>query len=360
MNKILKIIFIFVSLFVVFSVKPIYAKDEFEKAEVISIDKAGITDTYGTKIRFQDLTLKIISGSDIDKVIHLQNGGSTFITEQQLVKVHDVLVLNKVDDSFVITDKYRLDYLPYLFIGFVALLILVAGRKAIGSIIGLILSLTVIIGFIVPQIITGSNPLFITVIGSVVILFFSTYLAHGISKQTTIALISTFIALIIAISFSFAMVNFAKLAGIGDDEAVSLLNASSTSLINLQGLLLSGIVIGTLGALNDITTTQSATIFELKETNKNLKFNELIKKGSRVGREHIVSLVNTLVLAYAGSSLAIFIYFVFNPSKQPLWVLLNNEVIVDEIVRTIAGTCGLILAIPICTYIASWWVTKES
>lgn len=357
MKKVLCALFVVFSLFFLISIKPVHA-EEFEKAEAISIDKAGVNNIDGTKVKFQDLTLKIISGSDVDREIKLENGGTTFITDAQLVKKGDILILDKTQSGYLIVDKYRLDYIPYLLVGFAVLLLFVAGWKGIGSILGLTLSLVIIIFFIVPLILNGSSPLLVAILGSLAILLFSTYLAHGISKQTTIALASTFIALIIASILSFAGVAFTKLAGIGDDTAVSLLTASSTSNINLQGLLLAGIIIGTLGALNDITTTQSATIFELKETNKNLKFEDLVKKGSKVGKEHIVSLVNTLVLAYAGSSLAIFIYFVINPGKQPIWVVLNNEVIVDEVVRTIAGTCGLILAIPICTYIASWWVTK--
>ena len=343
-------------------------QEEFEKAEVIEINKQGTQDLDGTTVKFQDLTLKIVYGNDSGKTIKLTNGGQTFITNEQLVTVGETVVLDKTQNGFLILDKYRLDAIPFLLLGFVVLLLFVAGRKGLGSILGLIISLAVILGFIVPQIIAGANPLIVAIIGSLVILLVSTYLAHGISKQTTIALISTFIALIIAAILSLVSVNFTKLAGIGDDAATSLLTASSTANINLQGLLLAGIIIGTLGALNDITTTQSATIFELAEAykqslplrGKNLKFEELVKKGTNVGREHIVSLVNTLVLAYAGSSLAIFIYFILNPSKQPLWVVLNNEVIIDEVVRTFAGTIGLILAIPICTYLAAWWVSRKS
>ena len=335
-------------------------QEEFEKAEVISIDKQGQEDVGGTKVKFQDLTLMVISGSDSGRTIKITNGRTTFITDQQLVNKGEVLVLDKTQNNYLILDRYRLDAVPYLLIGFAVLFLVVAGKKGIGSIFGIIISLGVILGFIVPQIIHGANPLLVATLGSIVILLVTTYLAHGISKQTTIALISTFIALIIAAVLSLVSVNFTNLAGIGDDAAVSLLTSQSTANINLQGLLLAGIIIGTLGALNDITTTQSATIFELKEANKRLGFDELISKGTNVGKEHIVSLVNTLVLAYAGSSLAIFIYFILNPGKQPLWVVLNNEVIIDEVVRTFAGTVGLILAIPIVTILASWWVSREN
>src|SRR5258708_9879954 len=159
-------------------------QEEFEKAEVLSIDKQGVLDSDGIKIKFQNLTLKIISGSDTNKIIKLQNGGQTFITDAGLVKSGEILILDKVSNNFLIIDKYRLNYIPYLLIGFVLLLIIVAGWKGLGSILGLIISLAIILDFIIPQIINGANPLLIAITGSSVILLVSTYLAHGISKQT--------------------------------------------------------------------------------------------------------------------------------------------------------------------------------
>ncbi len=335
-------------------------KEEFEKAEVIEITKHGVVESGGYKLKYQDLKLKIIEGSDKGLVINITYGGDTFLTDAQLVSKNDVLILDKTQDRFLILDKYRLDPVPFVLVGFVVLLLFVAGWKGVGSILGLSISLLVILKFIVPQIIAGNDPLVISIVGAIAILFVTTYLAHGISKQTTIALISTFIALIFAALFAIGSVSFTKLAGIGNEDAVSLLMGQNTSTLNLQGLLLAGIIIGTLGALNDITTTQSTTIFELKASAKNLGFYDLFSKGLVIGREHIVSLVNTLVLAYAGSSLAIFIYFILNPSGQPLWVVLNNEVIIDELVKTLAGTMGLILSIPIVTGFASWYVTRKS
>jgi len=335
------------------------AKEEFEKAQVIDITKQGIVESGGYKLKYQDLKLKIIDGSDQGLLIDLTYGGDTYLTDAQLVNKDDVLILDKTQGKFLILDKYRLDPIPFVLIGFAVLLLFVAGWKGLGSIAGLIISLFVILKFIIPQIILGHDPLTVSILGAMVILFVTTYLAHGISKQTTIALISTFIALIFAAFFAIGSVSFTKLAGIGNEDAVSLLMGRSTSTLNLQGLLLAGIIIGTLGALNDITTTQSATIFELKVAAKQLDFYELFSRGLVIGREHIVSLVNTLVLAYAGSSLAIFIYFILNPSQQPLWVLINNEVIIDELIKTLAGTMGLILAIPIVTALASWYVSRK-
>jgi uncharacterized membrane protein len=125
--------------------------------------------------------------------------------------------------------------------------------------------------------------------------------------------------------------------------------------IDMQGLLLGGIIIGALGVLDDTTTTQSATIFALSEANEKMKVKDLIIKGLQVGKEHITALVNTLVLAYAGVSLPIFIFLVLNPLNQPIWVILNSEMLVEEIARTIAGSVGLILAVPITTVLAAFF-----
>ena len=136
-----------------------------------------------------------------------------------------------------------------------------------------------------------------------------------------------------------------------------MLQISGTN-INAQGLLLSGIIIGALGVLDDVTTTQSAAIFEFFKLNKKLSVTDLYMKGYSVGKEHISSLVNTLILAYAGASLALFVIFVLNPNNIPTWVMLNDEMIVEEIVRALAGSIGLVLAVPITTIIAAYVAKK--
>lgn len=203
----------------------------------------------------------------------------------------------------------------------------------------------------------GHDPLTTSIIGSVVILLITTYLAHGISRQTTVALFSTFFALMVTAWLSSVMVGIAHLSGFTEETAS--LQFGLTKAVNVQGLLLGGIIIGTLGALNDVTTTQAASVFELAATDTKLGFAKLYEKGFSIGREHVVSLVNTLVLAYAGSSLALFLFLILNPQKVPLWVMVNSEEISDEIVRTLAGSLGLILVVPIVTLFAAMICDKK-
>jgi uncharacterized membrane protein len=182
------------------------------------------------------------------------------------------------------------------------------------------------------------------------------YLAHGVSQQTTIAIISTFVSLIITIVISILFVDLIKLSGTGSEDIYSLVQGFKGT-INFQGLLLGGIIIGTLGVLDDVTTTQTTTMYTLAEANPAYTVSTLFKHGMKIGREHITSLVNTLVLAYAGASIGVFIYL-FLGMKQgtaPLWVMLNSEFIVEEIVRTLSGSIGLVLAVPITTLLASFF-----
>jgi uncharacterized membrane protein len=210
--------------------------------------------------------------------------------------------------------------------------------------------------FIVPQILAGADPLLISILGAIVIMITTIYLSHGLSLQTTVAVAATGIALVITGFLAVYFVNLLSLSGTGNEENALL--AFGNTYINIQGLLLGGIIIGTLGILDDTTTTQSAAVFEFHKINPSLTFEHLLQKGLNIGKEHIASLVNTLVLAYAGVSLSLFIFFVLNPAHQPYWVIFNSESIIEEIVRTLAGSIGLILAVPITTLLAVFVVTK--
>ena len=224
----------------------------------------------------------------------------------------------------------------------------------------MILSLGVIIKFIVPQILAGRDPLLVSVIGSVFILVTTIYLAHGFSKQTTAAVISTALTLVLTGILSVAFVNMTHLTGVASEEALSL-QFGPTASINFKGLLLGGMIIGFLGVLDDVTTGMAATVFELKKVNSKLKPRELISSSLNVGREHVSSLVNTLVLAYAGASLPLFLFIVLNPQKYPPWYIINSEFVAEEIVRTLVGSIGLLCAVPITALIATWMVqTRKS
>lgn len=333
------------------------SKQEFYTAKVLRVINQGVHTIQNFKNPYQTLSIQFLDGPDEGKIITITQGVDTTIRTQDLVKQDDTVIITKTSagvdgkSHFVIYDKYRIIQIAILVICFMIIVFIIAGKKGLGSILGLVISLSVIILFIIPHILSGQNPLLVSVVGSIFILLITTYLAHGVSKQTTVALLSTFASLMITVVLATYFVNFAGLNGLNDETSTLIFGPTST--IDLQGLLLAGVIIGTLGALNDITTSQAAAIFELAKTDNKLRFKKLFSKGFNIGNEHIVSMVNTLVLAYAGSSLILFIFIVLNPAHVPYWVIINNELLSDEIVRTLAGSIGLLLVVPIVTAFAA-------
>ena len=160
------------------------------------------------------------------------------------------------------------------------------------------------------------------------------------------------LALIAALAAVF--VAACTLTGLADEDAVFLSAASRD--LNLQGLLLGGIVIGSLGVLDDMTVTQTAAVWELRRANPRFDLRALYRAAERVGRDHIGSTINTLVLAYAGAALPLLIFF--TQSNLELRTILTSEVIAVEVVRTLVGSIGLIASVPITTALAALVVTQ--
>jgi uncharacterized membrane protein len=350
----------------VMNVKPVFAqttsdassvpKAEFFKGKVVQIvDESKTTNEDGTfytqvlKVERQDTHEKIDIqyGSDrqpLNENQRLQTGTQVILSKQQ--------VLLDQPPEYVIVDTYRLDGMLWLVIGFFVLVLLIAQKQGFFSIIGMFLSVGVLLGFVVPQIIHGANPVFITLIGSGTVAVLSIYLSHGFNLHSHIALTSMLLSLVAVGVLSYGAVHIAHLSGLGSEEA-SYLQFGSTAKVNLQGLLLAGIMIGALGVLDDITLAQASIVDQLHQAKPHITFVELYNRGLTVGKDHVASLVNTLILAYAAGSLPLFLLFTIYDA-QPAWVTLNREIIAEEVVRTITGSIGLVLAVPLSTFIACY------
>lgn len=334
--------------------------DAYYKAKVLEIVSSEYLGTGVDKQLFQTLRVKILNGNEKDKELTIDRVGGATINGGHGFKVNDTVVIDKTTQdgatSYYVDDIYRIPWLIIASIIFLVITVVFSRWRGIGSILGLALSILIIIKFVAPQIIAGKSPLMISLAAAFIISLVSLFLAHGFNKRTSIALLSTWITLVLSIGVALLFVHFAKLFGNGSEESVYL-QFGPTGQINLQGLLLGGIILGALGVLDDITTAQSATVDELKKANPNLTFRELYQGAASVGQEHISSLINTLFLAYAGVSLPLFLLFSVNAS-QPIWTTLNSEFIAEEIIRTLVGSITLIVAVPITTLLAAYFFSK--
>lgn len=330
--------------------QPVFS-DTYSLGTVKEITDERESEVMGEDRSTQAVTVELENGEEVKL---LQDYSSYDAIGRKVETGETVVVLrNQEFDSvlYYIADKYRTRWMIGLFISFFALIIFFTGWKGLTSMIGLGFNILMIIYFIIPRIVAGNSPLLICLLGGLVIAVVSLYCAHGLNKRTSVALGSTLITLVIATLLSLIFVHLTMLSGAGTEEAF-FLQFGELAKVNLQGLLLGGIIIGALGVLDDVTTAQSAAIDELKKANPKLGFSELYQRGLSIGREHITSLVNTLALAYAGASLPTLL--IFSISNQPLWVVINSEYIAEEIIRTLVGSSALILAVPITTAMAAW------
>jgi len=353
-------LFLFTTLLIFVAAKAIAQEPQTRQTYFLARVTQIIDDRQSQQDWTQTVRLLVLTGDEKGKELTIDYGSTFSTIKEQKVKANETIIGVKIESEdetlYFIADKYRIPFMLLILVFFFALVVALSRFKGFNSFVGLFFTILILVKFIVPQILLGANPLLIAVIGSVATAFFSLYMAHGISVRTTLSLISTLLSLALSAFMAVVFVNGTRLFGVGSEEAFFLLVRSSQE-INLRGILLAGIIIGALGVLDDITTAQTATVDEIKKANVALSFAQLYKSSISVGKEHISSLVNTLVLAYAGSSMPLFLIFSLD-KERPLWVILNSEFIAEEVVRTLVGSITLVLAVPIATLIAAWYFSK--
>ena len=244
--------------------------------------------------------------------------------------------------------------LMWLAVAFSVVVIALSRWRGFAALAGVAISLLVLVRFVLPAILAGSDPLAVAIVGGSVIMFLALYLAHGFNAATTTAVLGTLASLFLTGLLALFFVSISIFTGAGSEEAAFL--QINQSQVNLQGLLLASIIIGSLGVLDDVTVTQASAVWELQKANPNFGVGDLYRSAIRIGRDHIASTVNTLVLAYAGASLPLLI--VFSISNRPLGQVLNTETVAEEIVRTLVGSIGLVASVPITTGLAALVVTR--
>jgi len=335
------------------------APDQFYRAVILEVKSQEDVETGMSTITTQVLRLRFTTGDLKDQEKEIPNDGVFTINGGEPLEAGQQILVYKTaasgQEEFYVADTYRLPSLLVIIGAFILLAIALSRWKGVMSILGLAVSILVIAKLIVPMIIDGKNPLLVSLLGALIIALVSIYLSHGFNRRTSIALVSTLFTLGIAAGLSIIFVKASHLFGMGSEEAFYVQQLGVLQDLNLQGLLLGGIILGALGVLDDITTAQTAAIYEIKRANPALDYRELYTRGIRVGREHISSLVNTLFLAYAGASLPLFLFFTVGGANQPIWVTLNSEFIAEEVVRTLVGSIALMLAVPITTFLASYY-----
>lgn len=259
------------------------------------------------------------------------------------------------NDVYFYSDRDRRGSL-WILTALFALAVIGLGRlRGIAALAALGATVVVMLQFIVPAVLAGRSPLAVAVFGSAAIAFIVLYVSTGLNVMTTVALLGTLAALALTAVLGWLFFKLASFTGGVSEESTYLRLA--TEAVDVRGLLLGGVVIGALGALDDMTVTQASAVWELRRANADLGRAELYRRALRIGRDHVGSTVNTLLLAYAGASMPLLLLFVL--SSQSLGTVANSEIVALEIVRTLVGSIGLVAAVPITTALAAWAVSAS-
>jgi uncharacterized membrane protein len=227
--------------------------------------------------------------------------------------------------------------------------VLVAGRRGLAAILGLVVSLGVVVYFVLPALLAGEPPLLVALVGSSAMMLAAVYVAHGISIRTTTALVGTIVGLVITTLLASWGTGAGHLTGTATEGSYQL-----TVLVpglSLQALLLCGIVIAGLGALNDVTITQASAVWELHASAPGTSARTIFSRAMRIGRDHIASTVYTLAFAYVGAALPTLLLVALY--DRSLLDTLTAAEIAEEVVRTLVSSVGLVLAIPVTTAIGA-------
>ncbi|MDB5204085.1 MAG: hypothetical protein JWP09_113 [Candidatus Taylorbacteria bacterium] len=314
--------------------------------EVINEVSAKIpgTDVIGIE---QTLEIQIIKGEEKGKILQIVNDYNIFKSGDELYITHNI----RGEDGFeshIVSDAYRIPTLVLFTILFIVLVILIGGMQGVRGLLSLMGSLALILFVLLPSITAGYSPVVISIVVSSFIIILGSYITHGFNKTTTSAVIGMIVTVMVTGVLAYVAVHSAKLTGLSSDESV-FLNFNSRGQIDVVGVLLGGIMIGLLGVLYDIAIGQAIAVEELHTIAPHISKFLIYKRAIRIGREHIGALVNTLAIAYLGASLPLLL--LFSDSGTEVVQIINREVFSAEIIRTLIGSIGLVLAVPITTLI---------
>lgn len=341
---------------------------QIDKVDCRSVNASGDTPTGDTSTAEGRSAEQQTKGTCEKATVRVDGGkdtGHTFTeivqpdSPRQLHEDQKVIVAYAPDApkelQYSVTDVNR--RLPMtLLAGIFALAVVVVGRlRGVMALVALAVSFMVLTFFILPAILQGSNPLVVAVVGASAIMLIALYMCHGPTARTSVAVLGTLVSLLLIGLLGSLFIGWAALTGNTDDNT-GLIHGLYPS-IDMSGLLLAGVIIGSLGVLDDVTVTQTSAVWELHQADPTMGRRGLYRAGIRIGRDHIASVVNTLVLAYAGAALPLLL--LFSIAQSSVGTVANSELVAEEIVRTLVGSIGLVASVPVTTALAALVVSAD-
>jgi uncharacterized membrane protein len=327
-------------------------------AQILAEEKV---DLQGGAQYVQQAEVEITSGPLAGEMVEVEHGGMYLASRSSLLKRGMRVVVERMEspegDRFYVSSIVRRRPVWVLAVAFAAVTVAIGRWTGARSLAGLAFSVLVLARFVLPRILSGQDPVAVSIIGALVLMAPSLYMVYGWKGKTHAAVLGMSLSLVFTWLLAAVFVSWTHLTGFADESVAFLVVATEVEL-NPRGLVLAGIILGTLGMLDDIAVSLSSAVFELAGANPGLTWRELFRRSMVIGVDHFASMVNSLMLAYVGASLPLFLLLMIY--REPLGFTLNRELFVEEILRTLVGGIGLMLAGPVTSLIACWLVKRGS
>jgi uncharacterized membrane protein len=355
-----KIPLLILSLVIVIGLTPLTSHAQFSNAEIQKeyLEKAVVTNATnphtevepwsGIAAPTQTLEVKVLSGPD-------EGTTTSFMNNYTQVKTGDTIYIRHTTggdapDMWSLSDTYRLPILEGLAVLFLVLILFFGGLPGIRGIASLAGSLVLLFYVLLPGLYAGYSAMLLSVGVASLIIIVGSYITHGFNRTTSAAVLGMILTVFVTGTLAYFVVHMAHLSGFTSEDN-AYLNINTGGKIDMVGLLFGGIMIGLLGVLYDIAIGQAVSVEELYRAGKNFSKAKVYKRGMRIGREHIGALINTLAIAYVGASLPILL--LFKDQTAGIGYIINSERFATEIIRSLIGSIGLVLAVPVTTFIAA-------
>ena len=354
-TKNFKIIYLILILIIFSSIT--FAEKSYKKAEVVQeMSRKQIVDQPGFKIIRQNLLIKL---NDSKNVAGLTNDYNPEHPEEIILEPGDNIIVNfnKDKNEYLFFSYDRTNYLLITLLIFFLLVILIGKKKGVKALISLIATIILLFLIYIPFILKGVSIIALTILVSILAILITVIVLNGFSIKSISSIFGIITGLIASGILSYIMIEVTNLTGISLNSSQMLKYLPQNIDIDFGGLLLSSVIIGALGAVMDVGVEISSSMYEIKMANKDMKMKEHVKRGFNVGKDVIGTMTNTLVLAYTGASLPILIIFV--AYKWEFIKIINLDIISSEILRALAGSVGLVLAIPATIFISAFLLHEK-
>jgi len=338
------------------------SNEDVETAKVVSIVDVKVEESvYGLKnttIQFQaEITSGELKGSifqiqqNIDEML-LPIPTQVKIGDKILVSNLDMIGAQEEDAEWYYMGSNRIMGIVLLVMIFLGLILLIGRIKGLTTVVSLVFTVASIFIVYIPSILSGKNIYISTIIITLFIVLSSLIILNGVNKKTLCAIVGNIGGILIAGILAFVVNSLFQITGVVDQDYMFLTMLESNVSIDLRAVVWGGIVIGSLGAIMDVSMSIASAMQELSNEMRDKDFIKMVKSGMNIGRDAIGTMTNTLILAYVGGSLAIIL--LFTAYNRNLLVLMNFEMIIVEVIKSIVGSIGIVLAVPVTVLFSAW------